>query len=136
MEAITSDQMLAAIDRLNDKIERLESLIITNMSVSSSLPMPKFVDSSRAAAITSINQAEIAVILGNMRLKTAVTYSLLVSFFIILIFLLLMMTGCIPSKWESQAILASLETVLGYTMYPLVRHFFPSLKAAEDKNII
>jgi hypothetical protein len=83
------------------------------------------------------NQAKVAVILENMRLKKIVTISLLVAFFIILVFLLLMMAGVIPSAWESQAILGAVESILGYTMYPLVKHFFPSFisaKESEDNN--
>lgn len=79
------------------------------------------------------SQAKTAVVMDNMHLKKIVTYSLLVSFFLILICLLLMMTGCIPSKWESQAILASLELILVYTINPLVKHFFSEPLRSERK---
>lgn len=77
------------------------------------------------------SQAKTAIVKDNMHLKKVVTYSLLVSFFLILICLLLMMTGCIPSKWESQAILASLELIFVYTINPLVKHFFPRLSVPK-----
>jgi len=77
------------------------------------------------------SQAQTAIVMDNMFLKKIVTYSLLLSFFLILFCLLLMMTGCIPSKWESQAILGTLELILVYTIHPLVKHFFPSQAASK-----
>jgi len=77
-------------------------------------------------------QAEVLEILNNMRLKMWVTKSILVAFFIVLLFLFLMIAGVIESDWQSKLILGALDGILGYTMYPLVNHFFPSLKRAKD----
>jgi uncharacterized membrane protein len=77
-------------------------------------------------------QAEISVILDNMRMKILVTKSILVGFFIVLVFLLLMIAGVIKSDWQSKTILGALDAILGYTMYPLVTHFFPALKQAKE----
>jgi len=68
MEAITFDQMPAAIGRLNDKIDRLESLI-SNLAAPSSLPLSKFVDINGAAVITSKtpNALCVQISLGNLK---------------------------------------------------------------------
>jgi len=77
-------------------------------------------------------QAEVLEILSNMRLKKSVTYSILIAFFIVLGFLLLLIAGVIDSDWQSKVILGALDAILGYTMYPLVNHFFPSRRRAQE----
>jgi len=69
--------------------------------------------------------------INNMRLKVAVTISILVAFFIVLIFV------CTAKTWEDRAVFGVLDGILGGTMYPLTKHFFPALKdtiAAEKKT--
>ena len=68
MEAITFDQMPAAIGRLNDKIDRLESLI-SSLATPSSPPLSKHVDINGAAVITSKtpNALRVQISLGNLK---------------------------------------------------------------------
>jgi|GEM_PF-5024211 len=82
-------------------------------------------------------QAEVTVILENMLLKKRITYVILVAFCIVLVVFVLLISGVIKSTWQQQAITATLDGILGYTMYPLVKHFFPALdkaKKIENKN--
>jgi len=71
-------------------------------------------------------QADVFVILENMRMKVLVTRCVLVAFFVILVFLFLLFT-VIKSTWQEKAILGVIEAILGGTMYPLVNHYLPSL---------
>ena len=68
MEAITFDQMPAALSRLNDKIDRLESLI-TNLSPATSITLSKYVDINGASDITSKspNALRVQISLGNLK---------------------------------------------------------------------
>ncbi|RZJ78514.1 MAG: hypothetical protein EOO20_27780 [Chryseobacterium sp.] len=68
MEAITFEQMPAAICRLNDKLDRLESLLV-NLSVPSPSTLPKYVDIKGAADITSKtpNALRVQISCGNLK---------------------------------------------------------------------
>jgi hypothetical protein len=63
--------------------------------------------------------------INNMRLKTLVTISILVAFFVILAFV------CFAKTWEDRAVFGALDGILGGTMYPLTNHFFPAYKEAR-----
>lgn len=77
------------------------------------------------------SQAEVFVILENMRMKVIVTWCVIVAFFVILIFLFLLFT-LIKSTWQDKAVVAALDAILGGTMYPLVAHYLPSKNKATE----
>ncbi len=67
----------------------------------------------------------------NIILKVVVAISILVAFFIILSKLI----GDQP--WQDKTIYGIVDSILGYTMYPLTKHFFPALSEtikAEKSN--
>lgn len=78
-------------------------------------------------------QAEVLVILENMKMKKVVMYCIIVAFFLLLIFFILLFT-CIQSHWSDKVIVGSVDSILAGTMYPLVNHFFPAFKVAKDNE--
>lgn len=64
-------------------------------------------------------------IIINMRLKILVTICILVGFFVVLIFV------CCAKTWQDRSVFGVLDAILGYTMYPLTKHFFPALKESK-----
>lgn len=68
-KAVSFDQMPAEIGRLNDKIDRLESLIISSLSPSTAAPVSKYVDINGAAEITSKtpNALRVQISLRNLK---------------------------------------------------------------------
>lgn len=72
------------------------------------------------------DQADVIVILENMRMKVLVTKCVLIAFFIIMAFMILLFT-CIKTSWVEKTVVGVIEAILGGTMYPLVSHYLPSL---------
>ena len=69
-------------------------------------------------AIT-IDQVNVAQAITNILLKVIVALCILVAFFIVLY------NVCSAVGWENKAVFGALDGILGYTMYPLTKHFFP-----------
>lgn len=76
------------------------------------------------------DQVKIHVELINLSMKVLVTKCVLFAFFAILVFLFLLITF-IKSTWQDKTIVAALDGILSYTMYPLVTHYLPALKEAK-----
>jgi hypothetical protein len=69
--------------------------------------------------------------LNNMRLKEIVMWCMLTAFFAILAFIFF---GAKDTTFRIT--LATLDAIIGGTIYPIVSHYFPALKAAKhaEKN--
>ena len=92
-------------------------------------------DLNNTSKITK-SQAEVIVILNNMRMKTLVTRCVLVAFFGLVVFLICLFTF-MDSKIEDKIIIGVIDSILAATMYPLVAHYLPArkeAKAAEERN--
>ena len=72
------------------------------------------------------DQIEVYKAVMNMRLKSLVTICILIGFFVILVFV------CIAGNWQDRTVFAALDGILGYTMVPLVKHFFPAVVEAQN----
>ena len=71
------------------------------------------------------DQAKVLMILINISLKVVVAICILVGFFIVLYQI------CTATETTDKLIFSALDSVLGFTMYPLTKHFFPAIKEAN-----
>lgn len=80
----------------------------------------------------NISEEQLKVYEGlmNVKMKIRITWFILGGFTAVLVTLILLST-CIESNWQTKTILAVFDAILARTMYPLVNHFFPALKAAS-----
>ena len=76
-------------------------------------------------------QIQIYSTIKNMQLKEIVMWVIIAGFSVVLIALIIQIFF-VKTDWPSKAITATLDGVLGGTMYPLVNHFFPASKKAEE----
>ena len=74
--------------------------------------------------------AEIAKIMADIRMKILVTRCVLIGFFIVLASIFALVYFRVD--WQITLILGIIDSILAGTMYPLVTHYHPAVKAAKQ----